>query len=194
MLLVAPILFAAVLALLFGGSFRGLAELRIRNSLLLFGSLFIQVAIYFPMLRHAAIVTDHAALIYLGALFLAILGMLSNWGLGVPLRIALLGLALNASVIAANGAHMPVNAAALRTVLGPHWVAIARDPHTYANTRLADSSSRLLLLSDRLPVRVPGYGGNVYSVGDMLIALGVGSLVFIAMRTRPAIPAAKQAA
>jgi hypothetical protein len=194
MLLVAPILVAAALALLFGGSFYQLAQLRIRHSPLLFGSLFIQVAIYFPMLRHAAFVTDHAALIYLGALSLALLGMASNWGLGLPLRIALLGLALNASVIAANGAHMPVDAAALRAVLGPHWVAIARDPHTYTNTRLADRASRLLLLSDRLPVTVPGYGGNVYSVGDVLIALGVGTLVFTAMRTRPALPPAPQAA
>ena len=39
-------------------------------------------------------------------------------------------------------------------------------------------------LSDVIPVRVPFYHGNVFSLGDVLIASGAALLVFQGMRTR----------
>jgi hypothetical protein len=45
-------------------------------------------------------------------------GALRTWHLGVAARIVTLGLALNATVIALNGGHIPGNAAAIRAVQG----------------------------------------------------------------------------
>jgi hypothetical protein len=115
---------------------------------------------------------------------LAVAGVLSNWHLGVPLRIAALGLIMNATVIAANGGIMPVNAVALNATIGSAAVRTAHDPSVYVNTRTANGSSHLLFLSDVIPVRVPFYHGIVFSLGDVLIASGAALLVFHGMRTR----------
>jgi hypothetical protein len=193
MLLIVPAILACITALLCGGSLRSLVGLPIRGGLILL-SLGIQLAIYVPFLRTSPLVLTHAAIIYIIALLLAVAGMLRNWHLGLPVRIATLGLLLNATVIAANGGHMPVNAAAMRATQGADAVAAARDMSTYRNTRLADRSSLLLPLSDIIPVRVPAYSGNVYSAGDVLISSGIALLVFRSTRRRsaPETPAASR--
>jgi hypothetical protein len=183
MFLLVPALVAGIIALLCGGSLRNLAAVQVRGGLILL-SLGVQLAIYLPLLRRSGLVVHHAELIYLVAMALAIAGMLRNWRLGVPMRVATLGLILNATVIAANGGHMPVNAAALHATIGSAAVQTATDPQVYVNTRLATGSSHLLFLSDVIPVRVPLYHGNVFSAGDVLIASGVAMLVFGGVRRR----------
>ena len=183
MFLLVPALVAGIVALLCGGSLRNLAAVHVRGGLILL-SLGVQLAIYLPLLRRSGLVVHHAELIYLFAMALAIAGMLRNWRLGVPLRVATLGLIMNATGIAANGGHMPVNAAALHATIGSVAVQTATDPQVYVNTRLATSSSHLLFLSDIIPVRVPLYHGNVFSAGDVLIASGVSMLVFGCVRRR----------
>ncbi|MGH2347373.1 MAG: DUF5317 domain-containing protein [Chloroflexota bacterium] len=185
MLLLVPALIAGILAVSRGGSLRNLAELPLRSSGLILASLAIQVLIYFPALRHSSLVLNHAGAIYVGALCLAMVGMLRNRHLGPTLQLATLGLLFNATVIAANGGHMPVNADALRATQGNGAVIAAQDPHTYGNTRLAKGSDHLLFLSDVIPVRL-GDAGNVYSIGDTLISSGVALLVYGAVRRRPA--------
>jgi len=182
-LLLIPALIAGMLAILCGGSLRNLAELRLRSSGLILASLAIQLLIYLPALRHSSLILDHAEAIYVSALGLAIVGMLRNLHLGPAIRLAALGLVLNATVITINSGHMPVNAAAMRATRGAGALVAARDPNTYGNTRLAKPSDRLLFLSDVIPVRFAA-GGNVYSIGDVLITSGVALLVYGTMRRR----------
>jgi hypothetical protein len=184
MVLLVPTFLASVIALLLGRSLRSLAALPVRSGNLILVSLSIQVLIYFPVLRHSSLVLDHASAIYLGALALAVAGMLRNWHLGLPLRIAALGLLLNTAVIAANGGHMPVNAAALGSVQSAATVIRTGDPHTYGNTQLANHSDQLLPLSDVIPIPMMAGFGNVYSVGDMLISSGIALLVYRGMGRR----------
>lgn len=188
MLLVIPAALACVVSLLRGGSLRRLQELPIRASILILLSFVIQLLVYLPGLRSSALVMAWAAPIYIVALALAVLGMLSNWHLGLPLRIAALGLMLNMSVILVNGGHMPVNAAALRAIQGDAKIRELRDPHLYGNTRPAGSSSHLVALSDIIPVPMPHGRGNVYSFGDVLISSGIAVLVYRATRPSPASP------
>jgi hypothetical protein len=78
------------------------------------------------------------------------------------------GLLLNSAAILANGVSMPVDidAAVRAGVNPPSQVA---DPfHT-----LADAHTRLRLLCDIIPVPWP-WRGEVVSVGDVLVAAGVG--------------------
>lgn len=191
MLLLVPAILAALLAIVRGGSPRNLADLQFRSSGLILVSLAIQLLVYLPPFRHSPLILNHAEAIYVAALGLAIIGMLRNLHLGVAVQLATLGLLLNATVITVNGGHMPVNEAAMRATRGVEAVITAKDPHTYGNTRLARPGDRLLFLSDVLPVRLPN-GGNVFSVGDILITSGIAFLVYGAMR-RPAARARQQA-
>jgi hypothetical protein len=95
---------------------------------------------------------------------------------GVPL--AALGLALNALVVTANGA-MPVSAWAADRAgvpLGP--IVAGGDPRH----RLAGGGTAFAVLGDVIPVPVPVWP-EVVSLGDALIAAGLGLLVVSGMRS-----------
>lgn len=80
-------------------------------------------------------------------------------------RLTLIGLALNITVIGANG-HMPVSAEAIRTVRLPDV------PVSDLRHGIADASSFLSLLGDVIPA-----GEWALSAGDVLMVMGL--LVFI---------------
>jgi uncharacterized protein DUF5317 len=182
MLLLLPLPVAIGAALLRGGSLSHLATLRVRGSGLIVASFAIQLLLYLPTVRASDFVLQAAGPIYIGALMLALIGLSRNWHIGAGVRIALLGLALNLTAIALNGGRMPVNAAAMATVLGRDEVRAIADPHKYGNTQLAGPASRVLPLSDIIPVRLPGGSGNVYSIGDVILAAGVAALAYSATR------------
>lgn len=184
MLLASPVLIALAAALLRGGSLRHLAAVPLRGSTFILCSLALQVALYLPMLQRSTLAAHWGGVIYVVALSLSLIGALRNWRLGMAARVATLGLALNALVIVANGGHMPVNAAAMSAVQGQIRVHEIADTDMYGNTRLATPESRLILFSDLLPLRIPNGPGNVFSIGDVLIAAGIATLVYRATRGR----------
>ena len=89
---------------------------------------------------------------------------------GIPLIAA--GLLLNAVVIFANVA-MPVSlAAAARAGVPAPALQLDQDPLREP----IDGDTRLGLLADRIPVPAPGWA-QVVSLGDLLVAAGVGLLL-----------------
>jgi len=182
MLMLVPLFLTIAVARARGGALRALATLPVRGGAFLATALVIQLLLYLPPLRGAPIAVRYGGGVYVAALGLALVGALRNWRLGAAARVATLGLALNLTVIAANGGYMPVNAAAMSTAQGAtttHDIAAAR---RYANVHLAGGSTRLVFLSDIIPLQIPQGPGNVYSVGDVLLAAGVAALTYKAMR------------
>jgi Family of unknown function (DUF5317) len=182
MLLPVPALLALAAALLRGGSLRHLAALPFRGSTFIFTSLAIQVLVYMPFVRTSPLVLHWGGLIYIVALGFALAGALRNWSLGTPVRMATLGLAFNAIVITANGGYMPTNVAAMHAVHRDAKAHEVASQQLYSNTRPAGASTRLRVLSDVIPINSPGGLGNVYSIGDLLIAAGGAALVYSATR------------
>ena len=96
---------------------------------------------------------------------------LSFWGM----RLILVGLLLNLTVMLANGGLMPVEAPAVETV-GKHEV---RDLQVGAhipgskNVLLAEEDIRLRELSDTLVLPVPRPFTRAVSVGDLFVLAGV---------------------
>jgi hypothetical protein len=182
MLLVLPVLVAIAAALVRGGSLRHLALLPMRGGGFLLSSFAIQLLLYAPVVRTSAWTIRCGGIIYIGALGLVLVGALRNWRLGIAIRVATLGLALNTLVIMLNDGRMPVNASSMAAVQGPAEVRDIAGRHLYGNTTLAQASSRLVLLSDVLPVRLPGGSGNVYSIGDLFLTLGIAGAAYSATR------------
>jgi hypothetical protein len=85
------------------------------------------------------------------------------------------GLSLNALVIAANGA-MPVATEAANRA-GVSISSLRNDPRH----ALIDAHTHLSWLADRIPLALP-WQPQVLSVGDVLVAAGVGLLVATGMR------------
>jgi hypothetical protein len=164
-----------LLGLLLGGRPTGLAALQFRWPWLLIAGLLIQVVLFTDAV--AARVGDLGPLIYVGSTAAVFAGVLRN--VRIPgMALVALGALSNLAAIVANGGYMPAGAAAM-AALGK------TDPTIYSNSAVVTHPA-LELLTDifALPAWVPF--ANIFSVGDVLIGLGVVVIVAAAMRLDPA--------
>lgn len=106
-----------------------------------------------------------------GAVLVAVLANLATTGF----RILAAGATANLAAVVANGGYMPSTEAALR-------IADRSDQGGYSNSTLL-SHPNLAVFTDifAIPSWMPL--ANVFSIGDVLIAIGVAVVVIAAMRT-----------
>jgi Family of unknown function (DUF5317) len=167
------LLLAFAVGRLSGGRPCGLAERRIAVPHLLVAAFTVQAVE--PLLSPAVPQSYPLALAVSGTL-LAQFVVRNATIPGVPL--AGLGLLLNASVVLVNGA-MPVSLeAASRSGVPIERLDIADD----ARHERLDAETRLAPLADIVPTPIPGHR-EVTSVGDILVAAGIGLFVFSGIRT-----------
>jgi Family of unknown function (DUF5317) len=159
--LVAVVVLSALAVPLFGGRLGALAEVRLRRVWAIFAALGLAVmATGLPGLPDGVRSLLLVAAYPVGAVFLA-----ANWRVpGIPL--AALGAALNLLVIAANGGVMPASAAALQRA------GLPADAPGFQNSA-AVADPRLAFLGDVFALPASWPLSNVFSVGDMLIAVGL---------------------
>jgi Family of unknown function (DUF5317) len=159
--LVAAVVLAALTVPLAGGRLGALAEVRLRHGWAILASLVLQVAaLELPGLadglRAALVVASYPV----GAVFLAANRHLPGMAL------VAVGFALNLAAILANGGVMPASPAALA------GAGLPPDEPGYQNSAaLADP--RLAFLGDVFHIPAAWPLSNVFSVGDVLIAVGV---------------------
>jgi hypothetical protein len=120
----------------------------------------------------------------LSALLVAVFLVLNRGVRGTGLVAA--GLLLNALVVGLNGA-MPVSGDAMgRARLSTQDILSGADPRH----ELLGPDTRLGLISDRIPVYLPGHA-EIVSAGDVMVAAGLAELVVVGMghvpRRRPAL-------
>ena len=171
MFLLYPIVLGLLLGLLLGGRAAGLGSLQLRWGWVFAAGLGIQVVLF------SAPVTDRigelGVPIYVLSTGLVALAVLLNRRItGMPL--VALGAISNLAAIVANGGYMPAAAAAM-AALGK------TAPTVYSNSAIVQDPW-LWPLTDilALPTWLPG--ANVFSIGDVLIALGVIVVIVSAMR------------
>jgi hypothetical protein len=169
-----PVLAALLIGLLLGGDPRRLGELRLRASWLLFTALGVQIVAFpFSFLPWQTGETTGTAL-WLGSYVLLVVAALLNLRIaGVSLLAA--GMAANVLAVAANRGTMPVL---------PHAMHAAERTDAVQANSTAVSDPHLSWLVDRwsAPEWIPF--ANVFSVGDVLIAIGAMVVVLAAMGVR----------
>lgn len=105
------------------------------------------------------------------------------------LAFAALGIAANVLVIGVNGA-MPVSIKAASEIGGARAAARAALGEDCLHAEM-DEATRLPFLADVIAIPGPAWQRGVISLGDVLLALGLGSWVFAASRgtqTRSGLP------
>lgn len=165
--------FSMAIALLRGGRMVNLGDIHLRQWWLLpFGFLLQIGARYIP----ASAADWGVALILISYVPLLILVILNKDRPG--LWLAGVGVLMNFTVIALNGG-MPVlgEAAEVASGFAPGNPVISE---TYKHVIL-DQSSRLVFLADVIPIRVANYG-QVLSLGDVFLAVGLGRFVEFELR------------
>ena len=157
---------------LLGGRLDRLGDLRLHWVPVILVGLAVQVAIFSDQIGR--VVGDAGPAIYIGSTAAVLVAVLRN--VAIPgVAVIAVGAGCNLAAIVANGGWMPADPAALESVggLGPG----------YTNSILvADPLLRPLTDVFALPAWLPL--ANVFSVGDVLIGVGVASTIALAMRRR----------
>jgi len=161
-----------------GGRVQALGQLRLRWNVLIFIALAVQILTFTPLnplpssLVPAAYVMSNAV---------AALWVVRNLALaGMPC--VALGTLCNLAAIAANGGRMPVDAALLARTRGQAFAEAVASGRMATNAVIADASTRLAWLTDRLVLPPPLPSPAVWSLGDLLIGVGVAWLIAAGMR------------
>jgi hypothetical protein len=153
---------AVLSPLVAGGDLRRLGDLRFRGSWVLLVALVAQVVVIsvIPGENHTVLASVHLATYAAAGWFVAI-----NWRLPGILVIAV-GAASNALAIAANGGTLPASRHALERA------GLQLDPHEFVNSGVL-AHPHLGFLGDvfATPASLPL--ANVFSIGDLLILVGV---------------------
>lgn len=169
-----------VAGLLSRGSIDGLFELGFRWAPLAIAGLLVQVVLFTAVGDQLA--GDLGPSIYVVSTLAVFVAVARNWRLtGMPIAAA--GSLANLIAITANGGFMPADPGALA-------MAGFTGPGDHTNSVvLADPAFRPLTDIFALPAGVPL--ANVFSIGDVLIGLGIVVAIVAAMRRRAAQPVAQ---
>ncbi len=162
-----------------GGALRHFARLSFRWPLLFLIGLLVRALAFSRFLPDGPL----AIALYLLALACLFAGMFANRHIA-GIELVLVGLALNAAVILANGGAMPVSADALRLVgLYDFALRLAAEGQI-GHLQLATPATQLRSLADIIPLSpLPGLR-VVASVGDLFIATGT-LIIFYVGTLRP---------
>jgi hypothetical protein len=180
--LLAPAGLAVLLALALGGSFAGWAHLRVRWWPVAIGALGVQLGLHNPPIDQQAWALAFGPWVWVLAM-LSMLAVLVRNGLvpgttGTPWRIAALGVALNVVVVVANGGFMPQSAEARDIARGAARPAEQDQTVHLHNVGAIGPETRLAWLGDIIPQPAWLPRANVVSLGDLLLALGLGWWAF----------------
>jgi hypothetical protein len=170
------------LGLIAGGKVTAIGELRFRWGPLMVLGFLAQVVLFSDPV--AARVGDLGPALYIGSTLVVVIAVVRNVAIpGLPL--VAIGAASNLAAIVANGGFMPASAAAM--------AALGKDaPTIYSNSAVV-AQPALAALTDifALPAWLPF--SNIFSIGDVVLGVGVATVIVVAMRrgARPgsAIPA-----
>jgi hypothetical protein len=161
-----------VVGLAFRGKPSGLASVEFRWTPLAIAGFAVQIALFSGPISDRVGVLGPA--IYMASTGLVLLVVLRNVRIS-GLAFVSLGAASNLAAIVANGGYMPASPAAA--------VAAGRSAaSTYSNSAIVESAA-LAQLTDifALPRWLPF--SNVFSIGDVLIGLGIVVAIVVAMRS-----------
>jgi hypothetical protein len=159
------------LGLALGGRPIGLARLEFRWAWLLMAGLFVQLILFTDFV--ASRVGDAGPSIYVASTAAVFVGVLRN--ARIPgMAVVAVGAASNLAAIVANGGYMAAGAAAM-AALGK------TDPTIYSNSAVV-ARPALEPLTDvfALPAWIPF--ANIFSIGDLVIGLGVVVIIVASMR------------
>jgi hypothetical protein len=174
MVLALPVAAALAVGLVLGGRVSRLAQLPLRAHWLFFVAIAIQVVAFpFGSLPWRTGETAAGLLWLVSWGFLAAAAVVNRRIAGVPVVAA--GLGMNVAAVVANGGTMPVLPEAMRAA-GESYVAQAN------STATADPNLALLVDRWAAPDWLPL--ANVFSVGDIVIAVGAFAIVLAAMGVR----------
>ena len=167
MFLCASVVLAVLIGLIRGGKWQNFITFKFRKTWLVILAMVIQLAIFNPLWDKyvgAGMLNNY---LYVLSIAILVIFLLVNIDIS-GLRILGLGIVSNGVAIVANGGHMPSSLEALKRILPQETISQLQSGSAAYNVVLITSETKFSFLCDLF--YIPHI--NVYSVGDILIALG----------------------
>jgi hypothetical protein len=186
--LLAPSLIALLVVGLRTRSLTGLRQLRIHWWPLALAAMGVELVLHNPPVNQQPWALTLGPAIWVASmaavLVVVIRNILQRGPAGVAFAVAGLGLGLNLIVVVANGGYMPQSAEARLAARGDALPPDANVTELY-NVTLAGPDTRLGWFTDVIaqPRWLPK--ANVLSIGDVVLSLGMGTLVLITIGSGP---------
>ncbi len=176
MFILYPLLVGLALGLLTGGRLGGLAALHIHWANVIVLGLVAQVVLFSDPV--ASRIGDLGPALYVGSTMVVLLAVIRNGTIPGILLVAA-GATSNLLAIVANGGYMPAARSALGALSKP-------EPTVYSNSAVMPEPA-LSPLTDifAMPPCLPG--ANIFSIGDVLIGIGIAATIVLAMRAPSAV-------
>jgi uncharacterized protein DUF5317 len=179
-----------LLGLALGGSLAGWRNVRIHWWLPVVAALIVQLVLYNPPFDSQPWALTFGPYIFIACKAVLVLALLVNahTAASSELRnawlVATAGVALNLLVVAANGGYMPQSEAARASIRGVTLMDEGSQPKL-RNVTAMDESTRLAFLGDAIAQPAWFPRSNVVSLGDLLLAAGLGLWAFqVTLRVR----------
>ncbi len=194
MILLLAALTAVFVALLRGGTLRGLASLPVRGRVVVLAAFLMQLPLlYFPAEKASSHLNLERYLLLLSYLLILVIVWKNRKLSGF--RAIGLGLLLNLTVMMANGGFMPIEPWVLETFGHQHMATKMESGYRVLHSKdilLTREETRLWVLSDVLVLGPPLLPPRALSPGDLLIAAGAFLFIESAMLSsraeRPVAP------
>lgn len=182
MFLIGAVVLGVVIGYMRGGRIAHLASLRLRFLWAVPVALLIQLLI-FPLFTARALFPYATTPLHFLSYALVFFFLVANARV-FPLLAVGIGASLNLLVISLNGGYMPSSATALSRAGALGTASVLQARGIYGNVKLMGPGTRLNALGDflYLPRWVPL--ATAFSVGDLVMALGLAWLVFWGMKPR----------
>lgn len=189
MILLLPALAGFFVALLRGGTVRGLASLPMRGRAVVLVAFLMQLPLlYFPAEKGFSHLNFERGILLLS--YLLILGIVWTNRRLSGFRSIGLGLLLNLTVMMANGGFMPIQPGVLENFGHQHMVSKMESGYRVLHSKdllLTREQTRLWILSDVVAFDLPLLSPTAFSPGDVLIAAGAFLFIQSAMLSHRAI-------
>ncbi|MGV2939720.1 DUF5317 domain-containing protein [Mesobacillus sp. LC4] len=163
------IVISFIIALFRKGNLRGLSDLKLKAGWIFPLLLIIQFVVYYFQ-NDYRILGQFSGTIFMAVYLLGMLFLFFNRQYK-GFNIILIGVFLNFLVMALNGGRMPVSAEAA-AVLDPNFIQALKDG-LYAKHALLDSTTKLGMLGDIIPLTDPYPRTQVISIGDVIMNIGI---------------------
>jgi hypothetical protein len=170
------VLLSVVLSMIFGGKIERLLNLNFQRLEIIVIAILIQYAVVLSSTAGLDLFVGTVNYVLAASYLLLIIGLWLNRHIP-SMWIIIIGVMLNTFVIIANGGRMPVSTNALYAAGLEQSIPLLLQGNHIKHTLMTDKTI-LPFLGDILPLHRAYYpGGNVISIGDVILYLGVFSVI-----------------
>jgi hypothetical protein len=174
------VLFFTFVAIVINKGLKGIEHKKIRHFYLIVLGFVIQLIIFSRRFSNSKL-NSLTPYIYLFSLFILLLFMILNLNYN-GIKIALIGLLSNLIVIVANGGYMPQDLLKIELVWGQEKVELLKLSGHFNNGIVMSQNSHLNFLGDIIAIPKLKFLMGVYSIGDVIITIGITIFIFEFLR------------